>query len=163
MYELFSSNLTDENTKSTQDKWTIAPNHSSYRHSTMCHVTQVNAIAVVAFMLSHLSRMAASPVYTNPIIKAVVVGCDHGASSLKDVVIQHLKSQGLKVTDVGTYNNERVWNDASPTSWYSVTTQISQRKCVLAFLVVNMVCIVYMGWMWMYYIVISCAWWSVII
>ena len=38
----------------------------------------------------------------------IIIGCDHGAFALKQEMIAFMKSKGLKVTDVGCFNNDRV-------------------------------------------------------
>lgn len=37
----------------------------------------------------------------------ISIGCDHVAVDLKLHVIEHLKSKGIEVIDVGTYDNDR--------------------------------------------------------
>ena len=39
-------------------------------------------------------------------MKKIVIGCDHAATELKDIVREHLTSRGFAVTDVGTYTTE---------------------------------------------------------
>ena len=39
-------------------------------------------------------------------MEKIVIGCDHAAVQMKNNVINHLKSQGYDVIDVGTYSEE---------------------------------------------------------
>ena len=39
-------------------------------------------------------------------MKKIVIGCDHAATELKDIVREHLTTRGFAVTDVGTYTTE---------------------------------------------------------
>lgn len=39
-------------------------------------------------------------------MKKIVIGCDHAAVELKNGIIEHLKSRGFEVEDVGTYTND---------------------------------------------------------
>lgn len=39
-------------------------------------------------------------------MKKIVIGCDHAATELKDIVREHLTARGFAVTDVGTYTAE---------------------------------------------------------
>jgi ribose 5-phosphate isomerase B len=38
----------------------------------------------------------------------IVVGCDHAGFTIKDAVIDAIKSEGHEVVDVGTYSKDRV-------------------------------------------------------
>lgn len=38
--------------------------------------------------------------------KKLVIGCDHAGFVLKQKVVEHLKSRGFEVTDVGTYTTD---------------------------------------------------------
>ena len=39
-------------------------------------------------------------------MKKIVIGCDHAATELKDIVREHLTARGFAVTDVGTYTKD---------------------------------------------------------
>ncbi|MDD6799571.1 MAG: ribose 5-phosphate isomerase B [Firmicutes bacterium] len=41
-------------------------------------------------------------------IKKIAVGCDHGAYELKNLLIEHLKSNGYECEDCGTYSPDSV-------------------------------------------------------
>lgn len=38
----------------------------------------------------------------------LAIGCDHGGYELKNAIIEHLKEQGIKYNDVGSYSTESV-------------------------------------------------------
>ena len=38
----------------------------------------------------------------------ISIGCDHGGLELKNIIVEHIKSRGIEVNDLGIYENKSV-------------------------------------------------------
>ena len=38
----------------------------------------------------------------------IAIGCDHGGLELKNIIVEHIKSRGIEVNDLGIYENKSV-------------------------------------------------------
>ena len=65
-------------------------------------------------------------------IMKVIIGSDHGGYALKQEIIEHLKSRGFEVTDVGTHSEESC---DYPTYAKPVTEAIQKGEAELGILV----------------------------
>ena len=62
----------------------------------------------------------------------IVIGCDHAGFSMKDTVIEHIKSRGFECVDVGTYSADSCHY---PIYAHRVCEKILSGECALGILI----------------------------
>ena len=62
----------------------------------------------------------------------IAIGCDHAATTLKAVVIEHLKSRGIEPVDVGTHSTASCHY---PVYAHAVCEKIQSGECALGILI----------------------------
>ena len=62
----------------------------------------------------------------------IAIGCDHAATTLKAVVIEHLKARGIETVDVGTHSTASCHY---PVYAHAVCEKIQNGECALGILI----------------------------
>jgi len=62
----------------------------------------------------------------------IAIGCDHGGLELKNAIVEHIKSRGIEVNDLGIYENKSV---DYPDIALPVCNQVREGKAEKAILV----------------------------
>jgi len=62
----------------------------------------------------------------------IVVGCDHAGFTIKDAVVEAIKSEGHEVVDVGTFSKDRVdFPDFAEKAGYAIINGEAERGVVI--------------------------------